>query len=603
MAPGKTRGQITILLVLAVVLLIMVAFLIFVRGIFNPSVPPDLGDPELAKEAVSQAIVVCIQDATDAAIYILGMQGGALYRGQIEKGSPFVVSAANGDLTLPYEGNNISFAIREDAQLSPPDYPMVGQLGSKSVEGLIGRNTLIPLCDADGPNVWDRAGADHTCTSYDLPRSSHSIQDYLNAFIYNSTLACIDFPTLEEQLGTTIVSVGEPATEVLFGDSDVEVTLTYPMEIAGISVDSFVYKSNVRLKKIYELAYRIVQEDNSNLAFFVTEQDSLDGLKTCPSVDRKNFNEPCLKPGMSVTVIDAPCTTCTSNKFADIIRITDTESFVSGDDYVFQFARENRAPALDLIDEAGISGAYSLYLQMTHGIRTNPYRQCTENPESYDDYYSILINANDMLHLMPYILDPDEDTVTFSYEGWKTGEVLTDHDHHIKKSCGGMIPCTDPFNKDMDPTSAGQAGDVNYWEVNAIGSWDNHRTSYKTLQADIGFKLLRITISDTEGLFDSQDLGIFINDVPTFTMTGTTACCIDCPIILSSTDEYYSNYRVEIYDNQNVCVNQTYQYFPIDVSGAWAAGYCGDGVPRDLTLTLSDEFGTSATASFSSCSS
>lgn len=603
--PGRglhRKGQITILLVLVVVLLILFGLLFFMRADLARLLMPDPGtvlDAASARRGVTEAVEACVQRASQEGLVLAGSQGGALYSHQVEGGALFVALAANGELTLPYDGADVSFAIRESGQSGPPEYPVPGPIGSAQLEGLIGVSTLLPLCDADGPNAWGRLEARYTCIDYDFPGSPHSIQDYLRRFILNRTLGCIDFQVLEDAYGIAVRPIGAPEMNVTIGDADVTAQFSYQLDLGGTTVGIFTYQSPVRLKKVYELAYRLAEADNSDLALFIDDPVSLsERLRTCPSVDRTGLSEPCLKEGMNVTVIDAPCATCSMNRYADVVRITDGESLIGGQPYVFQFSRENRRPALDLIDESAMSGAYSTYLQRTHGISKNPYFRAAKDP--YPDSYDILLTEGDVLHVIPYGLDPDEDSLTYSYSGWRTGTVLTDH-RHQRMNCMGPGPCLDPFGYAVDPSAAGMAGSVNFWEQTAQGDWRTHRTSYATTAADVGYRMVRLSICDTAGLCDWQDIGVLINDRMVFTADIPSACCRDCPIILSSGDKYYADYRVEIFDSQTTCLNVTKSSWPISVTYGGASSDCGDGIGRQLTLRVTDDFGSSAEMPFTAC--
>lgn len=601
MGGRKQKGQITILLVLVLVLLIVFGLMFFIKSGLVKDIlsgaTGTLGAAE-AKTKFTESVEACIQHATQEGLVLVGRQGGAIYNTQVEGTAPLLPGRS-----LLYDEVNISYGIRKGDSPEPPGYPIEGPLGSVSLEGYIGTSVLKPLCDADGPNVWDIAGAEHTCISYDLPASPHSIQDYLRAYILNKTLECMTLSEWASQYGVGIVPQGDAELEVIIGDSDVTVQLTYPLQVGGSAVSSFAYQSKVRLKKVYELAYRLAEADISDLTFFVDDESSVGVLRTCPSVDRQNNNEPCLKKNMSAEVIDAPCTACPEGEFADIVRINDSKSLILGEPYVFQFARENRRPALDQIDEATISGKYNTYLQERHGKTENPFRKTQENP--YPDKYDVVVTAGDEIELIPYGLDPDEDVLTYSYEGWLTGTVLNDHKHQ-NKDCMGGGPCMDPFK--LKPVDAG-GGTINKWEQNAQGDWRTHNTHYETKSGDAGYKLLRITVCDTEGLCDWQDLGILVNDRPEFTLTGADNCCTNCQLTIDSDDKYYASYHIEISDeeNGNDCVDETTSTWPTTVTFAPTGGPCSSlqylQSPTVITVRVTDEFGSSAERTFTACPS
>ena len=591
----RKKGQITILLVLAMVLLLVFGLMLYIRGIMKIKPEEVLSGSEVKKK-VTEAVEACVQHATQEGLRLVGMQGGAIYKTQVEGTAPLLSGK-----TLLYEGDEVLYAIREGEPPPPPEYPVEGPLGSTYVD--IGKLTLKPLCDADGPNVWNLLGAEHTCISYDHPGSPHSIQDYLRVYILNKSLECMAFSEWASQYGTEIVPQGDAELEIIMGDKDVTVQLTYPLEVGGSRMSSFAYLSRVRLKKIYELAYRLAEEDIRDLTFFVDEESSVGGLKTCPSIDRLNNNELCLKPGMSVEVIDAPCTNCIDEKgkFADIVRIVDEESLIVGEPYVFQFARENRRPALDPINETELSGKYKTYLQKRHGKTKNPFRKTRYNP--YPNFYDVVVTVGDEIELIPYGLDPDEDELTYYYEGWLTNKVLKTHKHQKEKDCRVGEPCNGPFGR---PVDAG-GGFLNKWEQNAQGDWRTHKTSYNTSKSEPGYKLLRITVCDTENLCDWQDIGILVNDKMEFTLDVPSDCCTNCELTLNSNDKYYLDYSVEVfYDGGYGCagadVNSLWPKEGLKVVYAPTGGNCSDSYKREVTVRVTDDFGSSAEQTFTACS-
>ena len=309
---------------------------------------------------------------------------------------------------------------------------------------------------------------------------------------------------------------------------------------------------------------------------------------------------------MSVEVIDAPCTNCIDEKgkFADIVRIVDEESLIVGEPYVFQFARENRRPALDPLDETELSGKYDTYLQKRHRKTKNPFKMTKKNP--YSDFYDVVVTAGDKLELIPYGLDPDEDELTYSYEGWLTGTSLTKH-RHQKNHCnddGDDGQCKGRFKR--NPVDAG-GGSFNKWDQNAQGDWRTHKTSYNTKSGDVGYKLLRITVCDTENLCDWQDIGILVNDKMEFTLDVPSDCCTNCELTLNSNDKYYLDYSVEVfYDGGYGCagadVNSLWPKEGLKVVYAPTGGNCSDSYKREVTVRVTDDFGSSAEQTFTACS-
>ena len=591
------RGQLTLLLLLGLVLLIIFGLIFILRSrLMNAKLGSEgtsAANPALVRRAIAERVQGCLATATQQALVLAGLQGGVIYEylvpGTALAFSPSAVPYA--EWFLPYGGHNVSYGIRASAVVLPPDYPLPGPLGSRPLQGYLGEETLRRLCDSEGENTWNLSGAQYTCISYDLAGSPHSVQEYLQAFILMHLPECVNFTEVAK--GVT-VSVGTPNVTVLFGDADVEVQLFYPVEVQGVAEqERFSYKSGVRFKKLYELAYRLAQEDTRDLTLDLSSQESVAGVRNCPTPDRANVNDVCLKPGMNVSIADAPCIMsglCSVNAHADIVRITDAESLVEGTPFVLQFARENRAPALDYVDESEMSGAYRTYLQNVYGLREdqrNPYLKTARNP--YPGLYHIALNTGDALQLIPYGLDPDEDNLTYGYSGWKTP--------------GGIPGIMDPFYD--TPVASGDAGGVdgiNYWQdVSPLYRQSGKDSSYTTTREDVGFKMVRISIRDPAGLMDWQDIGIMVNDRPDFSMAVGGDCGSGYTLSLSCEDRFFADYRVEIFDSINVCLNQTVPSCTGSVRYGAPGAQCGDRVRRTLFVRVSDEFGASSQQVFTAC--
>jgi len=147
----------------------------------------------------------------------------------------------------------------------------------------------------------------------------------------------------------------DPETLVILGEDDVMFNAIFPTEISlknnktRISTTrkiSFSTKTPVRLKRIYDLAYNIIDEDRKNLTFlFIKDAKSKEIYawlnKTYPEIEITSSHFP-EDPGI------------------EIVRITDKASTIRGESYTFQFLRMNRPPMLDWIhkDTSNLTTSY-----------------------------------------------------------------------------------------------------------------------------------------------------------------------------------------------------------------------------------------------------
>ncbi|MFH1398728.1 MAG: hypothetical protein ABIG95_01295 [Candidatus Woesearchaeota archaeon] len=510
------KSQITMFLLLAMIIFVgLIAF-------FSMSGEKDTGKVEVQQNIdaiftntpIALYVETCLQEATQDAIYLVGMQGGRIYTTQAEGTmafrappvKPFMPFALS---IVPYKSHNISYAVYE-APAQPPSYPYPGSLDKKAVLHSLGEPDFPALCDSQGLNAWDLPDVQYSCIQYDLQGSRHSIQEYLERYIEKATKSKIDFPTLTQDLGYTITE-GNLSVQVLFGASDIISKLSYQLTITlgdngpVSKLVDFTYRMpNMRFKKIYELAYYFSEETTNNIFFNISQNQSLHTLKACPNQQRNSFNQECLLTGMSLEQIRDPCLTnpaCEVSLYSDIIRIQDNLSEVYGKPYVFQFAIKNRPPALDFIDESlNDSKPYYHYLKEEYGVTPSElYGQGTISDPPYQ--YNIIVNAGDQIVIYPLALDPDNDNITIAYSGWKTPVPIFRPNglHYI-----------DPHTDASDHTVFG-GGDINRWQQSTLYQNTRRDASITTnATTDRGYHWIRINVSDNEGLSDYQDIAIVV---------------------------------------------------------------------------------------------
>lgn len=337
-----------------------------------------------------------------------------------------------------------------------PDYPYPGSLitnppekfGKDYISLFSYYNRYFPalprLCNPYGPNIYSYPNASFSCETYDYSLTNTSIQTMLKDYILNKTKECVNFEQLAGASGYDITD-GDLTGDVLFGEEHVFVSLNYPIEIrlreeqpSVRFLESFDFSLNVRFKKLHELAQHLIRQssdwkspeaDADNIFFDIT-QDPRDC--DCRSL---TFCLPCKAEGITVEKENNYCvgkawSRCNEldrhYKHSHILKISDKGSMIDGKPLTFLFAIENRIPVLDYIKDISV------------------------------DYW-------DDARISPAGIDPDEEEVTFSYEGWKT------------------------------PVSYG---------VDAV---------YETDEDDAGEHVVRVKVADSEGLYDYQDVVIEVS--------------------------------------------------------------------------------------------
>ena len=405
---------------------------------------------------------------------------------------------------IPYEYNGVIQNVSYGIYAIPPvssDYPYFGNLDPNN-NFQFGVNGLAPLCDNQGANAWDLSESQYSCVQYDLSDSKHSIQEYVEKYVETDIVKCANFSQLD--LDYNIETKDVKAT-ILFGDEDVHATAEFDIILkhSGESItkiEKFSKIIKIRFKRIYELAYFLIEEENSNLFFNMSNEETLQNLQRCPNKDKIHFTEKCLKPDMSVKLINEPCKTnsmCTQSENSDIIFIQDNKSLIKKTPFVFMFGVKNRGPAIDYIDESiDPSANYYFYLKTNYGVYPSDiyYLASTNQPDSF---FNIAVDAGKTITVYPRAVDPDGDDIIYNYLGWKTPTPIADQNGTKYK---------DILSGKSDSTVYG-GGSQNKWEMSTMYSRTKKDATLKTNASDSGYHWIRIEISDGQ-YSDYQDIAI-----------------------------------------------------------------------------------------------
>jgi len=210
----KKRGQVTIFMIIGMLTLLIVGVGLYLRQASIEEL--GLAKPEL----------VPVKNFVENCAYILGEEG-------IRS-----VGTTGGYLEIPAEIDRNPYSY-----LAPfPGF----KLPYWYYEG---RNTIPNLYEKDGIN---------------------SIQGQLNSYIKNNLKTCLaDFKAFEKEF--TIKERNGVTADVVIGEKHVSINIDYPLEIVDkaknevSSISMFNVKLPVRLKKIYELASRIMETENKEM--------------------------------------------------------------------------------------------------------------------------------------------------------------------------------------------------------------------------------------------------------------------------------------------------------------------------------------------------
>lgn len=308
------KGQVTIFVILAIVVMIAFGFVFFLMDYSRQSALNEQADQALTEYTNSinlkTLVQSCIRTNTNYALWLAGNQGG------------IISTTQDGSQTLQqhsaiYENNefdvltelNISYWIFDG--FTPPF-----------------------LCDLNGPNRpgSGSAGRATTCRIRESYSTNNNLQHSLANYIKTTVNECVNLEEFITKKGTVIDS-GNPNTTVVLAENGLTVLVEYPfiISVPGKETEyksiNFTYNSMVRLQKVYNLAYEIAGNINANTNFVLeTDYQNLqfydDGLVVQKVLNFQNSTGTC-------TAID-----CTN----DLIWIKDEKSNLYGEPYIFKYA-------------------------------------------------------------------------------------------------------------------------------------------------------------------------------------------------------------------------------------------------------------------------
>jgi len=349
----KKRSQVTVYIILGIIILFVAILFFYLRGTTEKveSMQELVRAQKIPEEVrpITNYVTTQLDDAAKKGLLLIGMQGGCIYEGQ-------------GGLTrddtksILYNKNNVSYGLYKQKieyisfyQPNPPNYPWHKFPYTLDINsGYFGVYNLPPLTGS-GP----------------------SIQLQLEYFIINYMQENIDLMIIFNEWGFDIdADINKINVSVIIRENDVTAFLEYPLGIRKKSdnritnVSYFYTNPQIRLKKVYNFTDFIINKDITDILFDINNPD----------------ND---KDDISIEKIE------NAYNYDDIIIISDNKSMLYAEPYTFQFARENRYPALRYIAIPKITffGAQAIMNAEITETRINPEAD-----------------------------DPDEDEIVFTYE-------------------------------------------------------------------------------------------------------------------------------------------------------------------------------------------
>ncbi len=527
----NAKSQLTLFVLIGIVVLILFGLLYYLHQYVKGQ---DFSDEKGDLEALFQKqgkyhgyVSSCLEQSAKQALILVGMQGGALYSYQANGTKPYLGPPAYpyGQYILPfvyadvfdlYSSDkvifNVSYVIYKpdltrasSAHPALPEYPYgeVPLISNPSVLGYAHpfgnafSEPLAPLCDYYGKNSPTLEGALYTCESYDSKRKDdhQSIQEYLEAYIAEHTVSCVDFSVMPE-LANATVTKGNVSAHVVFTQEQVYVSLDFPILLqkgsyaTEVKVENLETQLDVRFKKIYELLDHLIERDVTDVFFDIARDAQT--VKECRDLISGALT-PCLKEGMKVYKYRDVCSSSLCKNhcdgcFDDLLVIEDSRSLIDGKPYLFFGVIENRIPALDLLRQKDtIAQAFIGY-----------------------DY---VVSVGSELALDPKGYDPDEDDMLaysfmrslYRYGGWNEDYVET-----VDTSYASY----EAFWEHPEWYTTRTYSSPQLFTLSSFYQATHRNASLIIADSDLGPHITTVQICDNEGLCDYQNVHVVVASTP-----------------------------------------------------------------------------------------
>jgi hypothetical protein len=530
------KSQVTVFIIIGIILVFVIFLLMYFNAWLNQKQIEDevneiqriLNEDKMWRTAITS----CLKQTAEKGIFILGRQGGVIYDTQASGtreyfGPPLI---KYGVAVLPFKGKNydnseeiiydVNYGIRTPVLGSPghplpPTYPYPGWLIENPHDpsihyrayyntlgvskNNIGKSYIPPLCDYFGENRPNKKTL--ACRSYDNPRyrSVHdSMQEYLEMYIAEEMAKCSKIlQNVSVLKGRTIkrgnVSVNTTITsDYIYVSADFPHSIQIKSSLKNLAIGRFDTRVKVRLRQIHELAEAVIYEDNNNI-YFSASRDA--ASLSCQ--DNTGSMVSCLKENMSVTHYSDVCSfqgvkcgDVGDTYKDDIYVIEDKETQISGQPYVFQFAVQNRRPALDLIrtTESGTIAAK----------------------------YDIIATVNQTIVLEPYGYDPDEDHYNqygfmdgnYYFSGWKESY----NEEFLAEKCK-QFP--DDCKANPEDYTYRRNVTMGLWTKSPSYSLTRRNATYTPKDTDIGLHEVQVKVCDSgDANCDWQNIKILVQNKP-----------------------------------------------------------------------------------------
>ena len=524
---GDRRGQFTLFIIVGLVIFAVFAFALYARAKTSGMVLTAQADLQIKdyinKNSINQYVTGCLDAVGDDAFILASMQGGMINSSGKVLGQDYIVY----NDTLLNRSFNVSITI--DANYNCPDnrsaldfivteipgpYPYnchdvkVDELPnlymkfgndvcrnnctiSWDYSGFFGVNDLPILCDSSGANSPGivKGKNSQTCDYYDYQGNSlqKKLQDKITSDIGN----CINFSEVLKRTPSNISMVGDVNTTIIFSRDGFTIRLTYPFTVMMFNKQpvtrmvDFSTDRSLPFKELYDYAYELSNYEVKDARFNIFSNRS-DVLSN--SIRRSYEN---IYDSRFLVDVDRKIDP-TGNIY--LVQVTDSDPAhdIRGVPLRIDFAIRDRRPALDYIN-----GGYSLY--------------------------DLVAVEGENLTISPMGFDPDDDKLSYTYDGWL--EQYNDRYNWADAQCSNRTTleyvlkyCT---IVDTDPITGAVLPALHNWTKSQDYILTGRNASYDVEYKDIGLHTVRVSVVDSQGLNDFQDVKVLVFDKPVAKINGS----------------------------------------------------------------------------------
>lgn len=502
---GK-RGQITVFVLLAIVIMLAFMFLLFMKVYVEKSRYQVLATKQV-QEYISQNsmniyVTTCLESVTTEAIIKASLQGGVLNFSGMTEGTDYVnhfVPEYNMTVKVPITiiPNQNCSVVYQSSPYYPfpetqlyPTYNLINMYNGDACRyngdiytyysSFFGRNQILRLCNWNGTNKWNVTGSAIgwlTCEreTYNDETLNISIQQDMEKYIVEEMSRCVDFNEVLKLSPSNITQSGPPNAYVTFGEKGFNVRLEYPflLSIRGRepikAFYDFAIDKSIPYKELYDYSYFSSKRDVQEAGFKMIEDRA-----TPPYLNTRYYNY----------IINR--TKSFDTRQMDLIKIVDNATQIDGKPMIFQFVIKNRRPALEYI------------------------HQISAFPE-----VDILVAENDTVEISPNGFDPDDDELVYNYSLWKE-----DYDEIFNASGPCLSPPNITYVKEKCMIKDNSSKPKNFTNSTRFRLTGKDAT-YTTNRNDKGYHELKVYVQEEsrERLDDYQLIKIFVFDAPQANIT------------------------------------------------------------------------------------